>query len=100
MKKILNEKSLQDKFNTIYLNSKIYPKRYTVDFPIKISSKKAIHSKSGKTNNDKLAKFLFKRIKNKKKVKRINKEKLFKSISSENLHDEVDWGKPIGKEFW
>ena len=42
-------------------------------------------------------KALFKFLKNKRKDKL---KELLDSITSENLHEEVDWGEPRGKEVW
>ena len=31
---------------------------------------------------------------------RISLEELVKGITPENIHGEVDWGEPVGKEIW
>lgn len=31
---------------------------------------------------------------------RISLEELVKGITPENIHSEVDWGKPVGNEIW
>ena len=42
-------------------------------------------------------KSLFKFLKNNRKDKL---KELLDSITSENLHEEVEWGEPCGKEVW
>ena len=32
--------------------------------------------------------------------KRYTIEELVADITPENRHDEIDWGKPVGKEYW
>lgn len=32
--------------------------------------------------------------------KKVNLEDLLNQITPANLHDEVNWGKPVGKEAW
>ena len=36
----------------------------------------------------------------KKKQKIYKLDDLLKGITKKNLHTEVDWGSPVGKEFW
>lgn len=35
-----------------------------------------------------------------KKHKKINLNDLLKAITPDNIHEEVDWGKPVGREVW
>ncbi len=35
-----------------------------------------------------------------KKRKKLSLDELVAGITSENLHKEVDWGPPVGKEVW
>ncbi len=34
------------------------------------------------------------------KVKKLDLEKLLEGVTPENVHPEVDWGPPVGKEIW
>ena len=34
------------------------------------------------------------------KAKKYSLEKLVSCISAENIHEEIDWGAPVGKEIW
>ncbi|MBI1857240.1 AbrB/MazE/SpoVT family DNA-binding domain-containing protein [Candidatus Saccharibacteria bacterium] len=34
------------------------------------------------------------------KAKKIGLEKLLEGVTPENIHPEVDWGPPVGKEIW
>jgi antitoxin MazE len=35
-----------------------------------------------------------------KKRKKISLDELVAAITPDNIHEEVDWGKPVGKEVW
>ncbi len=35
-----------------------------------------------------------------KKRKKISLDELVKAITPDNVHGEVDWGNPVGKEVW
>ena len=35
-----------------------------------------------------------------KKHKKVSLDKLVAAITPDNLHEEVDWGHPVGKEIW
>lgn len=35
-----------------------------------------------------------------KKRKKVSLNELVAAITTDNLHKEVDWGKPVGKEIW
>ncbi len=34
------------------------------------------------------------------KAKKLDLEKLLEGVTPENIHPEVDWGPPVGKEIW
>ncbi len=34
------------------------------------------------------------------KAKKLDLEKLMEGVTPENIHPEVDWGPPVGKEIW
>ncbi len=35
-----------------------------------------------------------------KKRKKVSLDELVAAITPDNIHNEVDWGKPVGKEIW
>jgi antitoxin MazE len=35
-----------------------------------------------------------------KKRKKVNLDELIAGITPDNVHKEVDWGRPVGKEIW
>lgn len=35
-----------------------------------------------------------------KKLKEVNLDELVAAITPDNIHKEVDWGRPVGKEVW
>lgn len=35
-----------------------------------------------------------------KKHKKVSLDELVAAITPDNIHEEVDWGKPVGKEVW
>ena len=39
-------------------------------------------------------------VKPEKKKTRFTLEELLNDVTEENLHDEIDFGKPVGKEVW
>lgn len=42
----------------------------------------------------------FQKIKPTKQPKKYTLDELLKGMTKENLHEEIDWGKPVGNEFW
>lgn len=36
----------------------------------------------------------------KKSAVKLNLKELLKGVTPENVHKEVDWGQPVGKEIW
>lgn len=43
---------------------------------------------------------VFKVVEKKSKAKKHSLKELLKGMTKKNLHREVDWGKPVGNEFW